>query len=371
MSLVDATAFAAGLGLLLGGCARSNGPPRPSDRDVDALFADYDRRDAPGAAVLVLYKGEIAARRVYGLADLEARTPVGPDTNFRLASLTKQFTAAAVQLLVGRGQLGYDDRVRAILPELPAVLDGVRVRHLLNHTSGVWDYEELVTGAEQVKDRDVLRLLSRVERSYFPPGRSFRYSNSGYALLALVVERKSGQPFARFVRDNIFEPLGMHGTVAYEAGISTVAHRALGYVADGGRFRLRDQSPTSAVLGDGGIYTSVNDWVAWDRALDAHTLVAADAQELAWTPPKQPGGARYGFGWFVDDDGGRRRLSHHGETCGFTNAIVRYPRQRLTVLVLTNRAGGAPWLLAQRVADLWLGERDARPWPFETTPNAR
>ncbi|MCY1021556.1 serine hydrolase domain-containing protein [Pyxidicoccus sp. MSG2] len=150
--------------------------------------------------------------------------------------------------------------------------------------------------------------------------------------------------------------------------------RAFGYAVGPQGFIPRDQSNTSAVLGDGGIYTSVVDLVAWDRALDSHGLVSAQTQTLAWTPPTLPDGkaGTYGFGWFVDDDGGRKRLSHHGETCGFTNAIVKYPEQRLTVIVLTNRAGGEPWRLAQRIADLWLGTSlpASRPWPFEHMPNA-
>jgi CubicO group peptidase (beta-lactamase class C family) len=263
-----------------------------------------------------------------------------------------------------------------VLPGFPAYLREVRIRHLLNHTSGIWDYEAFVpdTQTVQVKDRDVLELLSRAERTHFPPGSAVRYSNSGYAVLALIVERVGGMPFARFLHDRVFAPLGMRSTVAHEEGISTVARRAYGYVADANGFRPRDQSPTSAVLGDGGIYSSVTELVAWDAALDSHALVGEATQRLAWTPPTLPDGssARYGFGWFVDEDGGRMRLSHHGETSGFTNAIVKYPEQRLTVIVLTNRAGGEPWRLAQQLADRWLGrEAQQREWPFESTPNAR
>jgi CubicO group peptidase (beta-lactamase class C family) len=127
------------------------------------------------------------------------------------------------------------------------------------------------------------------------------------------------------------------------------------------------------VLGDGGIYASVAELVAWNTALDTHALISEKTQRLAWTPVTLPDGSssRYGFGWFVDEDQGRVRLSHHGETSGFTNAIVKYPEQRLTVIVLTNRAGGEPWRIAQRLADLWLGTQGTRAWPFETMPNAR
>lgn len=364
---------------LLAGCSGATSslrtPPVPDARTVDALFTAYAGPDDPGASVVVIHEGRAVLSRAYGLAELPERTPATPRTHYRLASLSKQFTAMAILRLVEEGQLRYDDRVADVLPGFPAHASEVRVRHLLNHTSGLWDYEAFVPATQtvQVKDRDVLQLVSRAERTYFPPGSAVRYSNSGYAVLALIVEQVSGMPYARFLRERVFTPAGMTSTVAHEDGVSTVLQRAYGYVADASGFRPRDQSATSAVLGDGGIYSSVEEWVAWDRALDSHALVDEATRKLAWTAPTLPDGAsaRYGFGWFIDDDGGRPRLSHHGETSGFTNAVVKYPEQRLTVLVLTNRAGGEPWRLAQRVADLWLGAPGALPWPFETFPNAR
>jgi CubicO group peptidase (beta-lactamase class C family) len=175
-------------------------------------------------------------------------------------------------------------------------------------------------------------------------------------LLALMVERVSGIRFADFLHQRIFVPLGMTGTVALEEGRSVVPHRAYGYTVDSTAVRFTDQSNTSATLGDGGIYSSVTDLTKWDGALEQHSLVSADAQRLAWTPPALPGGHKteYGFGWFVDQDRGTMRLKHHGESRGFTNAILRYPERRLTVVVLTNRNGGAPWEIAQRIADLYL-----------------
>lgn len=377
---IRSTVFLVALALL-NGCASTPASSRPSPgadpRVVDALFEAYDRPGAPGASVIVIQDGEVALRRSYGLAELETRTRATSETHYRLASLTKQFTAMAIMLLVEQGKLHYDDRAVDVLPGFPEYLREVRIRHLLNHTSGIWDYEDFVpsTQSVQVKDRDVLALLSRADHTYFPPGTAARYSNSAYAVLALIVEQVSGQPFASFLHDHVFAPSGMSSTVAHEEGISTVQQRAYGYVANAEGFSPRDQSPTSAVLGDGGIYTSVTELLAWDRALDTHALVKEETQRLAWTPAALPDGksSRYGFGWFIDEDEGRIRLSHHGETCGFTNAIVKYPAQRLTVIVLTNRAGGEPWRLAQRVADLWLGQdtEGTRPWPFETMPNSR
>jgi CubicO group peptidase (beta-lactamase class C family) len=331
--------------LLLAGCATMSAPSDP----IDSLFADYACKGCAGASVAIV-DGESIIERAYGLADVSAGARVTVKTNFRLASLSKQFTAMAVWRLVQDGALHLDDRLDALVPGLPAWAHDIQLVHLLSHSSGVWDYEDFVTGPEQVHDRDMPALLAHAGRTYFPPGTAHRYSNSAYALLALIVERTSGKSFATFLHERVFGPAGMNNTVAFESGISTVANRALGTPAD--------QSPTSAVLGDGGVYSSIVDLAAWYRGLKPPPL----SPELS---------APYAFGWFVDDDGGRVRLTHHGETCGFTNAVVRYPAHNLTVIVLTNRRGSEPWRIAQRIADLRLGlaAREVH-WPFLSMPSA-
>ncbi|HET7620853.1 MAG TPA: serine hydrolase domain-containing protein [Gemmatimonadaceae bacterium] len=347
----------------------------PDGRTVDSLMAKYDHHDGPGASVVVIQNGKVAYMHSYGLANVEERTPAAPATDFRLASLTKQFTATAIMLLVQDGKLRYDDKVIDLLPGFPAYGRDITVRHLLTHTSGLWAYEDFVpdTATVQVKDRDVLALIGRADSTYFPPGSAFRYSNTGYALLALIVEQVSGQRFASFLHDRIFAPLGMTGSVAFENGISTIPNRAYGYSRRGDGFVRTDQSSTSAVLGDGGIYTSVVDLVKWDHALESHALVSAEARKLSWTPYVLTNGdaTNYGFGWFVDQDRGRTRLTHNGETRGFTNAIIRYPDQRLSVIVLTNLTSSAPWEAAQAIADLWLGvgatAKCAPRWPFQAS----
>jgi CubicO group peptidase (beta-lactamase class C family) len=337
-------------------------PAQPPDAAIDSLMAAYAAPGRPGASVLVVRDGRVVVSKGYGLAEVETGRAVTPTTNFRLASLSKQFTATAIMLLAADGRLRYDDAVTALLPGLPAYARGVTVRHLLNHTSGLPDYERFVPDSQtrQVHDAEIPALLARDSALRFVPGTRYAYSNSGYVLLALVVERVSGQRFADFLRARIFSPLGMAGTAAHEEGRDTVRERAYGYSVRGG-VRRTDQSNTSATLGDGGIYSSVADLARWDAALERHTLVSADAQRLAWTPPPlvaamaEPyGPTPYGFGWFVDSDRGTMRLRHHGESRGFTNAIVRYPERRLTVVVLTNRGGGAPWEIAQAIADRHL-----------------
>lgn len=322
-------------------------------------MAPYTRPGEPGASLLVVRDGRVAYVAGYGLAEVERGAPVTPESNFRLASLSKQFTATAVMLLVGDGALRYEDDLATLLPELPAYARDVTVRQLLNHTAGLPDYEDFVADSQsaQVHDADVPALIARASAGKFTPGTRYDYSNTGYVLLALVVERVTGARFADFLNERIFAPLRMTHTVALEEGRSTLLHRAYGYTVDSsGIVRRTDQSNTSATLGDGGIYSSATDLAKWDRALERHTLVSAEAQRLAWTPPMLPAGreTQYGFGWFVGRDRGTMRLKHHGETRGFTNAILRYPERRLTVVVLTNRTGGTPWDLAQRVADAYI-----------------
>jgi CubicO group peptidase (beta-lactamase class C family) len=327
-------------------------------RIADSLMAAYASPEGPGASLLVVHDGRVEYMKGYGMAAVDTRTPVGAGTNFRLASLSKQFTATAIMLLEADGKLRYDDDITTLLPNLPSFAHGVTVRNLLNHTSGLPDYEDFVpdTQTVQVHDADIPALIARAAAPKFAAGTKYDYSNTGYGLLALIVERVSGRRYADFLRARIFAPLAMTNTVAHEEGRTVVAQRAYGHTIGQYGIRRTDQSNTSAVLGDGGIYSSVIDLAKWDRALEQHTLVSAAAQQIAWTPPSLPNGAKteYGFGWFIDRDHGTMRLRHHGESRGFTNGIVRYPDKRVTVIILTNRTGGAPWDIAQKIAEVYL-----------------
>ena len=324
--------------------------------EVDALMRDYTG-DVPGASVLVLRDGQPVVRAGYGLADMESHTPATATTNYRLASVTKQFTAASVLLLAEDGRLKLDDRVRKWLPSLPKAAEPVTIRHLLTHTSGLIDYEDVIPAPmkAQLHDADVLQLLESQDRTYFRPGSDYRYSNSGYALLALIVERASGRTFATFLRERIFQPLGMSNTVAYEESISTVSNRAFGYTEEQGRWGRTDQSQTSAVLGDGGIYSSIDDLAKWDAALYDGRLLRPASIQAAFAPATRTDDpdVEYGFGWRITGE----TLWHSGETVGFRNVIVRYPKRRLTVVVLTNRNEPEPYRLALQIAQKAIASR--------------
>jgi CubicO group peptidase (beta-lactamase class C family) len=323
---------------------------------VDALLRDYTG-EVPGASVLVLRDGQPVVRAGYGLSDLESHTAATATTNYRLASVTKQFTAASILLLAEDGKLKLTDHVRKWLPTLPKAAEPITIRHLLTHTSGLIDYEDVIPDSfkAQHHDADVLKLLETQDKLYFHPGSDYRYSNSGYSLLALIVERASGRTFATFLRERIFQPLGMSNTVAHEDGISTVTNRAFGYTEEQGRWTRTDQSQTSAVLGDGGIYSSIDDLAKWDAALYDGRLLPQKALQAAFTPATHTDDPdiEYGYGWRITGE----TLWHSGETVGFRNVIVRYPKRHLTVVVLTNRNEPEPYQLALAIAKKAIASR--------------
>ena len=320
---------------------------------VDSIMSRY-AGDVPSASILVLENGKAVLRRSYGLADLEHRVAATHATNYRLASVTKQFTATAILLLAQHHKLELDDPVRRWLPSLPHALDSVTLTHLLTHTSGIVDYEDVMAPGTtvQVHDADVLKLLETQDSTYFKPGTSYRYSNSGYSLLALTVERASGNKFAVFLHDRIFQPLGMNHTVAFEDGISTVSNRAYGYTSKNNVWTRKDQSNTSAVLGDGGIYSSIDDMAKWDAALYDSRLLSDESRRIAFSPhtATDKPDIEYGFGWRITGE----TVWHSGETSGFRNVIVRYPSRHLSVVILTNRDAPEPYETALEIAKLYL-----------------
>ncbi|MDB6021262.1 MAG: Beta-lactamase [Pedosphaera sp.] len=326
---------------------------------IDELFREYSRSGAPGASVLVVKNGKVLLEKSYGLADLEKKVPIAPDTSFRLASVTKQFTAMAIMQLADAGKLSFDDPITKFFPEFPDYGKQITIRHLLNHTSGLLDYEDLIPKGTTIPVLDInaLRLLQEQDKTYFPPGSQFRYCNTGYAFLALIVERVSGETFAAFLQKSIFLPLRMDQTLAYEAGISTVANRAFGYSPAADGFTRTDQSLTSSVLGDGGVYSSINDLRKWDAALYTTKLVSRKMLNTAFAPGKatlHDKEVQYGFGWFISEYRGLRNIWHSGNTVGFSTRIERFPEKKFTVIILTNRNDAPLSELPRRIADLYL-----------------
>jgi cyanophycinase len=336
-----------------------------TDAFIDSVFADYAGA-VPGAAVLVAVDGRIIVNRAFGLADITTKTAATTRTNFRLASVTKEFTAAAVLLLVKDGKLRLSESLADVFPDLPAYTKRITIRHLLTHTSGLLAYEDFVPDSQtrQVTDADVLGILrTRTDSTYFAPGTRFRYSNTGYAVLAEVVAKRAGMPFATFLRTRIFVPLGMHNTVAFVNGGPDVAFRAYGHSQNNGRWRQTDQSNTSAVLGDGGIYSSVDELYRWDQALYTEELLPQSLLKEAFADQPLADGKKsgYGFGWFVDPYRRLPRVYHTGSTTGFRTSITRFPTVHASIIVLTNRGEPAPDSIVRKLTDrLFFSQSDTR-----------
>jgi CubicO group peptidase (beta-lactamase class C family) len=343
---------------------------------VDSIFAPLANAESPGLAVLVRKNGKTVVQRGYGVRDLRTKAPIAGNTNFRLASLTKQFTAMAIMLLVHDGRVRYEDPITRFFPDFPEYGRSVTLRHLLTHTSGLPDYEELMdpgrwSETRQIQDAEVLELLRRKATPKFAAGTNWAYSNSGYVVLGLIVAKVSDVAFNEFLHRRIFEPLHMDHTLAYVKGGAEVPERAFGHARLANGFSETDQSATSATLGDGGVYSNLEDLAKWDRALDDSALLSqaemkpaltpmrlADGSETRW--PSTPGDdnldpgkpVAYGFGWFLDSYKARSRMWHFGSTRGFSNAIERFTGRKLTIVVLCNRTDLDAGQLALRVADL-------------------
>jgi len=351
---------------------------------VQRMLSAIGASDQPGVAVLVRKGGTTVLESEHGVRDLRSHLPIKADTNFRLASCTKQFTAMAIMLLVHDGRLKYDERLTEIFPEFPAYGRSITIRQLLNHTSGLPDYEALMEKIEegrrhwsdsnQITDSEVLRLLESEQRGRFTAGAHWAYSNSGYVVLGLVIAKMSGTSFPDFLQQRIFKPLNMDSTIAYVRGMNTVSNRAYGHSVENGQLVDTDQSSTSATLGDGGIYSNLSDLAKWDDALAHSKLLSETEMKEAFQPVRMPEGAlpswdsdpgdsdplggkpvAYGFGWFLDPYKSRFGMWHYGETVGFRSAIQRFTADHLTIVVLSNRSDADAISLSTQIADLFLG----------------
>lgn len=337
--------------------------------DVDAVFAEYDRPGSPGCALGVIEEGEFVYRRGYGAANLEHGTPIDSTTVFRIGSTSKQFTAMAVHLLQDDGLLTLDDDLRTWFPEIPDYGETVTIRHLLHHTSGIRDYLTLQSIAglrddDFYTDADVVALLSRQQELNFDPGAEFLYSNSGYFLLGQIVLRETGMTLAEFGQERIFEPLAMTSTHFHDDHTVIVPQRASGYAPDPD-LGFRISMTTLEMIGDGGIFTSVDDLLLWDRNFYDNRLAASGPAliDSMLVPGVLDDGTvlEYASGLDVSSYRGVPLVSHGGAFVGFRADMLRFPGQATSIAVLCNLASADPSSLARRVADVVLSGHLAPP----------
>jgi D-alanyl-D-alanine carboxypeptidase len=347
----------------LGAAAPPNGPPADGTAQrvprVDALVQQaMDQQKIPGLSLAVIQNGRVDLAKGYGLANVEHQVPATPETVYQLQSITKSFTATGIMLLVEEGKLGLDDKVSQHLPGTPESWQAITVRHLLTHTSGIKDFINEPTASLRldVSEEEVLQATAPRPLN-FPPGERYAYSNTNYHLLVMIIRRLTGKPYGDFLRERIFEPLGMKDTRVISLA-EIIPHRAAGYLVERGVLRNGEfVAPSILGYGGGGLRSTVLDLVKWDAALDTERVLKKSSLDQMWTPAKLNSGAAttYGLGWSVRQVRGHRCVSHTGgHVTGFATVISRFPDDRVSVIVLSNCRGAAVAKLSERIAGLYV-----------------
>jgi CubicO group peptidase (beta-lactamase class C family) len=353
------------------------------DARIDAVFADMDMPQHPGAALLAIDDDEIVYKKCYGLADLETQRPITTDTSFYLASISKQFTAMAIMMLAEQGRLSYEDHLPAYFPQFPSWGAEISIRQLLHHTAGLPDYmgffssnagiPEWTRDVTDVTNEAVLERAMGLAGPEFPVGSQYAYGGTGYTLLALIVAIVSGQSFADFLKAKVFDPLGMKHTVVYDASRPARHKLAHGYLEEKGQFQRWDYPLLTA--GDGGLFSTLDDLFLWDQALNTERLVPKAALEQAFTSGTTNDGTSvgYGFGWITNvfpycnaaereqllalGGADLRHVVHGGGCVAYYNYIIRFLDIQRTIIVLTNHLGvPGPRIRGHQVAEILFSD---------------
>jgi len=326
---------------------------------IDPIFADFQHTDTPGCAIGVEVPGQERFKAAYGMADLEHSVPVTMDTVFEAGSVSKQFTAAALLLLVERDKVSLDDDIRRYLPEMPAYERPITVRQLLNHTSGLRDWggvEDTAGWPRTTREYThplVLEILSRQHALNYPPGEAWSYTNSGYNLAAMLVERVTGTTLQTFMRKEYFEPLGMTSTQWRDDFRRIVPNRAIAY--DPQDKTWRQDMPFEDAYGNGGLLTTVGDLLKWNENL-ARGKLHASIFALMQKPGSLTNGQAidYGLGLFIDDFQGFTLVNHSGATAGYRSWLGRVPAQEISIAILCNSSAANPPDYADEILRLIL-----------------
>jgi CubicO group peptidase (beta-lactamase class C family) len=366
------------LGLCLLVAADSSAQEELTDK-VDRVFAEWNTTSSPGCALAVVKDDHVVYEHGYGMANLELGIAITPQSVFDIGSVSKQITAMAILLLAQEHKLSLDDDIRKYLPEMPDYGSTITIRHMLHHTSGLRNYDDLfdlqgIPEADLTTDRDAMELILRQKGVNFRAGEEFLYSDTNYFLMSQIVKRVTGQTLRQFAQNRIFGPLQMTSTHFHDDHTMIVPRRATGYAPHkGGGFEI-DMSNFEQ-LGDGSVMTTVEDLFKWDQNFDHPLVGGADAIRQLTTPGTLNNGQTipYAMGLFLDHYRGLNWIHHSGEWVGYRAALSRFPDQHFSTLVLCNCVGSmSPMTMAQRVADVYLAEEFARaengPSP-KTSPN--
>jgi len=337
---------------------------------VDSVFGEMDSSNTPGCAISVMEVGAPVYRRGYGMANLEYGIPITPASVFHVASVSKQFTAFAVSLLVAEGEVSWEDDIREYVPEVPDFGETITLRQLANHTSGIRDQWSLLGmagwrfEADVITQGDVLEITSRQTALNFPVGGQYLYSNTGFTLLAVVVERVSGQTLKEFTQERIFEPLGMAGTHFHDDHNTIVPNRAHAYAPlQAGGYRI--SNPDFDVVGATSLHTTVEDMARWDRNFYTAEVGGAElVGEMHRRGILRSGDTiSYALGLSHGSYRGLPTVGHGGADAGYRSQFLRFPEQDLSLAVLCNFPSSSPGTLARRVADIVLERAFPEPLP--------
>jgi CubicO group peptidase (beta-lactamase class C family) len=326
---------------------------------VDSIFTPYASSRSPGCAVGVIRQGSLALSKAYGMADLEHDTPIGPDTRFYIASISKQFTAMSIVLLEQDGRLSLNDPIQKWVPEVPSFGPTITLNHLLHHTSGLRDYFTLLAVSGwpadgPLNEQQFLALVGRQKSLNFSPGEEFLYSNTGYVLLSMVVKRASGKSLRDFAAERIFRPLGMTHSEFRDDHTALIPHRALGYQPTGSSYRI--SQPEFDVVGDGGAYSTIEDLAKWDANFQNPRVGGKQAIALLQTQGRLNDGQTIPYALAVNtgEFHGLKTYSHAGSYGGYRSMLLRVPDKHLSVITLCNTSD-APSTLAEQVSSVVLG----------------
>ena len=343
--------------ILMTGHATSASQPDLTPRVVRAHMAQIDelvnaqmrQQKVPGVALGIVSHGKVVAAKGYGYSNVELQVPVTPETLFQSGSVGKQFTAAAIMLQVEDGKLALDDSITKYFTDAPRTWQPITVRHLLTHTSGIADYTDQGFDFRRDYTEEELAKIAYKLPLQFKPGARWHYSNTGYLLLGILVHKVSGQFFGDVLKDRVFTPLGMK-TARVISEEDVIPNRAAGYRLDKGELKNQEWvAPSLNRVGDGSLYLSMLDYIAWDRGLRAGAVLQPASWKQVYTPVRLADGKtfHYGFGWEVEESKGAPLYHHGGAWQGFLTYIARYLGDDLTIVVLTNSADAVP----ERIVD--------------------
>jgi len=331
-----------------------SGASAQTDKVDSYVKAQMDTQKIPGLSIAVMRNGEIVKAKGYGLANVELNVPAKPETVYQSGSMGKQFTATAVMMLVEEGKIALDDKITRYFPDSPESWSNITVRNLLTHTAGTTDYPKDFDFRRDYTEDELLKKAQAIPLA-FEPGEKWSYSNLGYVTLGILISKVTGKFYGEFLSERIFKPLGMSSArIISEADI--VPNRAAGYRMAKGELKNQEWvSPSMNTTADGSLYLTVLDVAKWDAALYTEKLLKKSSLAQMWTPVKLNSGVTrpYGFGWAFGNVGGHSIIEHGGAWQGFTSHIARYVNEKLTIVVLTNRAGANPGNIAHGIARLY------------------